>query len=103
VDWQFFVAVSEYLVPHEVVLDNLAEHRCWSKAGFDAGLLLVAGRQDPPVGGVLAFRALDREAAETFLASDPFVRNGVARYHLTRFAPNPLPWRSEAFEAFATG
>jgi uncharacterized protein YciI len=99
----FYVAISEYLVSDDVVLDNLAEHRAWSKDAYDRGIMLISGRQDPPVGGVLAFRATSRSDAEVFLASDPFVLAGVSRYQVVAFTPTHFPWRNRDFDAFAAG
>jgi uncharacterized protein YciI len=97
-----FIAISEYLVPEDGVLDHLADHRAWTKDAYDRGVMLFSGRQDPPVGGVLAFRATDRKAAEAFVASDPFVKGGVSRYTVIAFTPTHYPWRNESFNAFAT-
>jgi len=98
----FYIAVSEYLVSEDQVLDSLAEHRAWSKDAYDRGIMLFSGRQDPPTGGVLAFRAKSRKAAEEFLASDPFVGAGVSSYQLIAFTPTHLPWRNKDFDAFTT-
>jgi uncharacterized protein YciI len=102
-DELFYVAVSEYLVSEDVVLDHLADHRAWSKDAYDRGVMLFSGRQSPPLGGVLSFRAPSAKAAEQFVASDPFVRAGVSRYIITAFTPTHFPWRSQAFDDFATG
>ena len=101
VDEVFYLALSEYLAAPEVVLDHLAEHRAWIKAAYDAGIMLVSGRQDPPDGGVLVFRAGSRTEAEAFAESDPFSLAGVSRYRVIGFTPTHAPWRSAAFEAFA--
>lgn len=101
-DEVFYLAVSEYLVGPDAVLDNLVEHRAWSKAAYDAGIMLFSGRQDPPEGGILVFRAASREAAEAFVASDPFSTSGVATYRIFGFTPTQYPWRSKEFDAFAS-
>lgn len=102
-DELFYVAISEYLVSEDEVLDNLAEHRAWSKDAYDRGIMLFSGRQDPPVGGVLAFRAGSRGEADDFLASDPFVGAGVSRYQVFAFTPTHFPWRNRDFDAFSNG
>jgi uncharacterized protein YciI len=101
-DEVFFLAVSEYQVGPEEVLEHLVEHRAWSKAAYDAGIMLFSGRQDPPLGGIIVFRAPSREAAEAFIAGDPFTIQGVARYRVYGFTPTQYPWRSKEFDAFAT-
>ncbi len=98
----FYVAISEYLATEEVVLDHLAEHRAWSKDAYDRGILLFSGRQVPPVGGVLSFRASSQQDAEAFVASDPFVSAGVSRYTVVAFTPTHYPWRNDSFNAFVT-
>jgi uncharacterized protein YciI len=102
-DDMFYVAVSEYLVSAERVLDSLAEHRAWSKDAYDRGIMLFSGRQDPPVGGLLGFRAESLAGAEAFVATDPFVAAGVSRYTVYACTPTHYPWRSDAFDAFARG
>lgn len=101
-DEVFFLAVSEYLVGPDEVLEHLVEHRAWSKDAYDAGIMLFSGRQDPPEGGILVFRAPSREAAEAFVASDPFSVQGVARHQVYGFTPTQYPWRSKEFDAFAS-
>lgn len=97
----FYVAVSEYLVPPDGVLDHLAEHRAWSKDAYDRGIMLFSGRQDPPVGGLLGFRAASQEAAEAFVATDPFVIGGVSRYTVYGCTPTHYPWRNPDFDGFS--
>lgn len=96
----FYLAVSEYLVSADAVLDNLVEHRAWTKKAYDEGTMLFTGRQNPPVGGVLGFRAASRQAAEEFVASDPFAAGGVVRYTLIAVTPTHAPWSSALFETF---
>ncbi len=96
----FFVAISEYLVSAEDVLDNLVEHRAWTKKAYDDGVMLFTGRQDPPVGGVLGFRAPSRAAAEEFVSGDPFAVGGVASYSIIEVTPTHSPWSSALFDAF---
>jgi len=100
VSGSYFLAMSEFLVDEEEVLDELVEHRAWSKAGYDEGIILFSGTLDPPEGGMICFRAESAEAAAAFIASDPFAVSGVAKYTLIKFTPTTFPWRSKAFAAF---
>ncbi len=97
-----YVALSEYVVGPDEILDHLVEHRAWSKAAYDAGIMLFSGRQNPPDGGVLCFRAASQEAAEAFVASDPFAIEGVAEYRVIGLTPTHFPWRSPEFDLFAS-
>lgn len=98
-----FLAITKYLVSDDVILDHLVEHRAWTKQAFDDGVMLFTGRQDPPVGGVLCFRAEDRQAAERFVNGDPFVTAGLVDVSILSITPTSMPWRSEEIEAFLGG
>ena len=95
-----FLAVSTYLVAREEVVMHLVAHRTWAAEGYRRGIMLVSGPQDPPIGGVMVFRAANRQKAEEFVASDPFTLAGVARYSVVGFEPTGRPWRSAAYESF---
>lgn len=62
----------------------MADHVGWLRKGFEAGVLLVAGRQVPRIGGVLLFRG-ERAAVEEIAATDPFVTGNVATATVTAF------------------
>jgi uncharacterized protein YciI len=81
-----FVAISEYLLDAAEVDRLRPDHKAWLAEAKDAGRLLVSGRQSPPTGGVLVFHAEDRQEADAFIATDPYVAGGAARYELTEFA-----------------
>ena len=71
------VITLTYVAPIEQVDAQMTAHVAWLEAGFDAGLLLIAGRQVPRVGGVILCRG-HRAEVEAFAATDPFVSSGVA-------------------------
>ena len=97
-----YLGMSRYLVDEDQILESLVEHRSWLKRWYDEGIILFSGRQDPPTGGVLAFRAVNREAAQAFLESDPFSRDAVAVYDLVVVAPTSAPWRRGDINGFLT-
>lgn len=43
----------------------------------DTGHIAFAGGFDPPSGGAIVFRGVPREHVEAFVASDPYVVNGL--------------------------
>jgi uncharacterized protein YciI len=52
------------------------EHLAGASAAHEAGDLVLAGAlADPPDGAILVFRSA--EAAESFAAADPYVRDGL--------------------------
>jgi len=79
------VITLTYVAPIEDVDAQMAAHVAWLEAGFDAGLLLIAGRQVPRVGGVLLCRG-QRAEVEAFAATDPFISSGVATAAITEIA-----------------
>ena len=76
-----------YLLFYDVVDDYLnrripfrAAHISLARQAVARGELVLGGAfADPPDGAVLLFRGTSPAAAETFAASDPYVRNGLVR------------------------
>lgn len=63
------------------VADNLPGHQRRLAEFHAAGTLLMAGPYGaPPVGALAIFTT--RDAAQAFVADDPFVRNGVVATHV---------------------
>lgn len=73
-----------YLKPLDEVDVHRPPHVDWLKTMADEGLMLLAGRTDPPSGGVLIFRGAKPEV-EALAATDPFVANGVASAEVVAF------------------
>jgi uncharacterized protein YciI len=48
-----------------------------TRAERDAGNLRVAGAFDPPTGGALVFRGVEREHVEEFARTDPYLEAGL--------------------------
>lgn len=79
------VVTLSYVAPIEQVDAQMTAHVAWLQAGFNTGLLLLAGRQVPRVGGVILCRGHRAEVA-AFAATDPFVSSGVATAEVTEIA-----------------
>jgi uncharacterized protein YciI len=79
--------ISTYIKPLDEV-DALREEHLDYLAGLEKrGLVVSAGRQDPPVGGVIIF-AVDTEAeALELIGEDPYVQKGAATYTATGWKP----------------
>jgi uncharacterized protein YciI len=84
---QMLVAISKYLKPIDEVDQHIVPHKAFLQELIDQKKLLVCGRQNPPVGGVIISREISKHEFETIMAKDPFVIAGVAQYHITEFAP----------------
>ncbi|WP_189080003.1 YciI family protein [Mangrovihabitans endophyticus] len=79
--------ISTYRVPLEQVDEARADHLAFL-GGLEAdGLLVSAGRQDPPAGGVVLL-AVDSEArAREVMAADPYVTGDLATYQAIGWTP----------------
>jgi uncharacterized protein YciI len=76
--------VITYVKPLDAVDAEMKAHVAWLEQGFAHGVLLLAGRQEPRVGGVLIARGT-RGEIEQLAATDPFVTSGVATVAVTQF------------------
>ncbi len=95
-----YILVSTYTEPTEVVNTRLDAHRAWLVGHYRSGRILVSGRRNPPMGGVIVVRAESAEEVAELLADDPYVRDGLVSYEVIAFDETPLPHRSPAVEAF---
>jgi hypothetical protein len=48
---------------------------------------VAAGRQDPPVGGVILLNVTDQAQADEIIAEDPYVKAGAAEYTALGWLP----------------
>ncbi len=74
----------DYVKPLDQVDAQMAAHVAWLETGFAHGVLIIAGRQDPRVGGVIVARG-DKAEIEALAATDPFVTSGVATARVIAF------------------
>lgn len=83
-----YLMISTYLRPVAEVDAAREEHMAYLDQLERRGLVVTAGRQDPPVGGVIVF-AVDTEAeARELIAGDPYVQRGLARYEAVGWKPS---------------
>jgi uncharacterized protein YciI len=80
-----FVLLLSYVKPLPEVDALMREHVRWLQEQYAAGRFLVSGRQIPRTGGVIVARGDDRAEIEALVASDPFVRGGVATCEVVQF------------------
>ncbi len=93
-----FIVEATYLAPIEVIREAYPRHREWLQKGYDAGLFLCSGPQDPPVGGFLVARAESRDALVAMFAEEPFNLEKLANFKFTEFqAVKRQPWLEEWF------
>jgi uncharacterized protein YciI len=82
------IAISKYLKPLPEVDLHRDEHRKFLKTLLSSNKLVVSGRQNPPVGGVIITQIKSIEEFKKILAEDPFCKAGVSEYTIIEFIPN---------------
>lgn len=82
-----YLLLVHYTQPLEKIAEVTPEHRAYLDRFYASGQLLVSGRRQPPTGGVILGHFKDRKAVDAFVAGDPFVVHGVARYEVFEFDP----------------
>jgi uncharacterized protein YciI len=80
--------ISKYVVPLEEVDKVREAHVTFLDGLLKQGKLVIAGRQDPPVGGLVVLDAATEEEAREMMAADPYLTHGVAEYSATGFKPS---------------
>jgi uncharacterized protein YciI len=83
-----YLMISTYTVPLEEV-DKLRDaHLAFLDAKEAAGLVVSAGRQDPPRGGVVILDVPSEAEAYAVMADDPYVQANVGEYRAVGFNPS---------------
>ena len=92
-----FIASLTYIAPIDRIDAVLEDHLAWLKAGHQAGHFLAWGPREPRDGGLIFVRAASREAAESLLASDPFMLHQLADLAIITWTPRFVGPGLEAF------
>ncbi len=79
--------ISTYLRPADEIDAARPDHLEWLATVEACGLVALAGRQDPPVGGVVLLDVADVAAAQAVMADDPYVLRGLATYAAIGWLP----------------
>jgi uncharacterized protein YciI len=80
--------ISTYTVPLEEV-DKLRDaHLAFLDEKEAAGLVVSAGRQDPPNGGVVILDVASEAEALAVMADDPYLKGKVGEYKAVGFNPS---------------
>jgi uncharacterized protein YciI len=81
------IAISKYTKPLSEVDVYRQEHHKYMKPLFETGKLFIAGRQNPPSGGVIIAKTQSCDEFQKILDNDPFTKAGVAEYTIIEFNP----------------
>ncbi|MCE9599591.1 MAG: YciI family protein [Spirochaetia bacterium] len=82
-----FLMELTYTAAIEQIDAAVVEHRAFLQKGFDAGMLLMSGPQNPRTGGVILGRAESLEIIRDFMLQDPFNVKSLATYRFVEFSP----------------
>lgn len=82
-----FIIIITYAVPFAQLSEHVAAHRAFLQIGFDKGLLLLSGPQNPKIGGIVIARGPSLEEIKQFMSDDPYSKLGVAKYQFIEFEP----------------
>jgi len=83
-----YLMISTYLVPLDEVDRLRDQHLAFLDTLEQRGLVVSAGRQDPPAGGVVILDVAGEAEAVEVMAQDPYVLAGAAEYRATGFTPS---------------
>jgi uncharacterized protein YciI len=75
-----YLMISTYLRPVAEVDAARPAHLRFMDDLEATGVVVGAGRQDPPVGGIVLLDVATAEQASELMAGDPYVQQGLARY-----------------------
>ena len=82
-----YLMISKYLVSPDEVEKVRGEHLAYLDGLDERGLLVTAGRQEPPTGGVVLLNVDDEARARELIAADPYVTSGTAEYSAVGWNP----------------
>jgi len=83
-----YLMISTYLVPLDEVDKLRSDHLAFLDSLQERGLVVSAGRQDPPVGGVVILDVPTEDAAREAMSQDPYVLANAAEYRPIGFLPS---------------
>ena len=82
-----YLMISTYRGPLEEVDKAREDHQRYLDELERRGLVVSAGRQDPPTGGVILFNVDSEDEARALIADDPYVTRGLADYEAKGWKP----------------
>ena len=82
-----YLMISTYTAPLEQVDAARDDHLRFIDGLEERGLVVSAGRQDPPVGGVVLLDVRTEAEAHVLMADDPYVLRGLAAYQAIGWQP----------------
>lgn len=91
------IMILKYLKPMEEVDKHLVPHRAYLDEYLKQKKFICAGRQKPPVGGVIIANVESVAEAKMIAQEDPFAVNKVAEYEFIEFVTGKFDERFSCF------
>ncbi len=82
-----FVVEIIYTRPFDEVTAVIDAHRAYLQTGYQKGLLLISGPQEPRVGGILLVKSDSLATVQSFCDDDPYAQHNVAKHRIIEFLP----------------
>lgn len=82
-----YLMISTYRAPLDEVDAARDDHLRYLDELERRGLVVSAGRQNPPTGGVILFNVDSEEEARALLNDDPYILRGLADYEARGWTP----------------
>lgn len=86
-----YLMISTYLRPLEEVDSHRARHFEFLASLEAKGLVVGAGRLQPPTGGIVLLNIETEDDARAIMADDPYIAAGVAEYEPVGWTPTRGP------------
>ncbi len=82
-----FIIDLKYKVPISEIENFLPAHVDFLDKNYESGNILMSGRKNPRIGGIIFSNLRLLEDVEKMIAGDPFKINNLADYTITEFLP----------------
>jgi uncharacterized protein YciI len=82
-----FIVIISYTALLDRIDEVLPQHREFLSSGYEKGILLMSGPQNPRTGGIVVARGENSEEIKRFFDNDPYKLNGLAVYDFIEFNP----------------
>lgn len=92
-----FIFTLTYIKPINEVEKFLQQHIDYLEENYRLGHFIASGRKVPRTGGVILYRAENKEQALTIMQKDPFYIQQIAQYDIIEFVPSKYATGFEQF------
>ena len=88
-----FIVILRFSENKSQVSAFMDGHNQWIRDGFEEGIFLMVGSLQPGLGGSVIAHGLTREALESRVSEDPFVRENIVTSEILEIEPTKADQR----------